>query len=435
MKIYKHGTFWCIINLGNKHTKEGAMNEKLELRKLLIYAISVYRIPQKIKGMTDKRKRKGIPFFNLIMPVFMALLLQYESFHTFFSAPESMGRRFGNFIRGRIPKVDAVRDALALLEADEVGDLLDSIVEKTYRNAVFRSGTIGGYTAAAVDGVELFSSTKKSCRKCLTRKNKAGQTEYFHRSVVCASIGHSPHVALGQEMLTPRDGGEKDEGELTGGKRLVRDLHRKFGHFADVIVADALYLNAPFLNTVLDCHMDAVIRLKDEERLIYKDAKGLFEKGEGRKDGFRRGRKRIEAWDTSGFEMEGVTVPLRVVRFCEHEEKKDGTEEVHWVWLVTTSDVVPYEILWKMMHKRWDIEENVFHQLKTYYYAKHCYCHAGVEAVFLLTLVAFNIRELYLYRRIHWFKGSRVTRKSVTRIFRDDLLVENYCSLLYQEGG
>ena len=99
------------------------------------------------------------------------------------------------------------------------------------------------------------------------------------------------------------------------------------------------------------------------------------------------------------------------------------------MWLVTTSDVVPYEILWKMMHKRWDIEENVFHQLKTYYYAKHCYCHAGVEAVFLLTLVAFNIRELYLYRRIHWFKGSGVTRKSVTRIFRDDLLVENYCSL------
>lgn len=61
MKIYKHGTFWCIINLGNKHTKEGAMNEKLELRKLLIYAISVYRIPQKIKGMTDKKEKKRDP--------------------------------------------------------------------------------------------------------------------------------------------------------------------------------------------------------------------------------------------------------------------------------------------------------------------------------------------------------------------------------------
>ncbi len=52
-----------------------------------------------------------------------------------------------------------------------------------------------------------------------------------------------------------------------------------------MIVADALYLNAPFLNTVLDCHMDAVIRLKDEERLIYKDAKGLFEKGKGERTG------------------------------------------------------------------------------------------------------------------------------------------------------
>ena len=47
-------------------------------------------------------------------------------------------------------------------------------------------------------------------------------------------------MILGQEMLKSRDGAEKDEGELTGGKRLVRDLHRKFGHFADVIVADAL---------------------------------------------------------------------------------------------------------------------------------------------------------------------------------------------------
>ena len=30
-----------------------------------------------------------------------------------------------------------------------------------------------------------------------------------------------PHVILGQEMLKSRDGVEKDEGELTGGKRLI----------------------------------------------------------------------------------------------------------------------------------------------------------------------------------------------------------------------
>jgi len=88
-----------------------------------------------------------------------------------------------------------------------------------------------------------------------------------------------------------------------------------------------------------------------------------------------------------------------------------------------------------MMHKRWDIEENVFHQLKTYYHAKHGYRHAEVKVVFLLTRIAFNIRELYLYRRIQGFEKSRMTGKSATRIFRDDLLVENYCSLLYEESG
>ena len=74
---------------------------------------------------------------------------------------------------------------------------------------------------AGIDEVELFSSTKKSCPDCLTRKNRAGEMEYFHRSVVCMTVGKALHVILGQEMLKPRDGAEKDEGELTGGKRLI----------------------------------------------------------------------------------------------------------------------------------------------------------------------------------------------------------------------
>ena len=51
-------------------------------------------------------------------------------------------------------------------------------------------------------------------------------------------IGKSPHVILGQEMLKPRDGSGKDEGELTGGKRLIERLKKRHGHFADVIVAE-----------------------------------------------------------------------------------------------------------------------------------------------------------------------------------------------------
>ena len=395
---------------------------------------SVYKIPQKIKTLTDYRKRSSIPLFNIVMPVLLLLALQYESFHTFFSAPESMSKRLKNCIRGRIPKTDAVRDLLSAVDPEEIRSIHEETVDKMKQNRVFREGTIGGYTVVGIDGVELFSSTKKSCPGCLTRKNRAGETEYFHRSVVCMTVGKPPYIILGHEMLKPRDGAEKDEGELTGGKRLIRRLRQRHGHFADVVVADSLYLNAPFINTIKENGFEAVIRLKDERRLIFRDAEGLFEQGKGRKEPFRKGKKEIEAWDLCGFEMEGVPHRLRVVRYHETWEEK-GREESRWMWLVTTLEAADYRILWEMMNRRWDIEENGFHQLKTYYHAKHCYCHTAVEVVFSLMVIGFNMRELYLYRRIKGFVGSGVTRKSVSRIFRDDLLVCDMKKILYEEGG
>ncbi|MFR2713660.1 MAG: transposase [Pilosibacter sp.] len=149
------------------------------------------------------------------------------------------------------------------------------------------------------------------------------------------TVGKAPHVILGQEMLKPRDGAEKDEGELTGGKRLIKRLRQRHVHFADVIVADALYLNAPFINTVKENGLDAVIRLKDEKRLIFQDAEGLFNQGKGKKKSFQHGKKTIEVWDLSKFEMENCPYRLRVVRYHESWQE-NGKEAERWIWLVTT---------------------------------------------------------------------------------------------------
>lgn len=417
-----------------KNMKEGVPNDKLVLKKLLTYIKSVYKIPQKVKSLTDNRQRKSIPFFNLIMPVFLGMLLQYESFHAFFSSPEDMHQRLRHCIKGRIPKVDAVREGVSQVSVCELGAIHDSVIDKVYSDKVLRGGTIGGYVTAAIDGVELLCSTKKYSPDCLVRKNVSGQKESFIRSVVCCTVGDDPHLILGQEMLRPRDGAAKDEGELTGGKRLIRELYQKHHHFADVIVADALYLNAPFINTVLECHMDAVIRLKDETRNICKDAEGLFQAGEGSQPGFVRenGRVRIEAWDISDFHMDGISRPVRVLKYVERHRKGDK-EEVRKMWVVTTLEQTEYQTIWKMMHKRWDIEENGFHQLKTYYHASHCFCLKGAEAVFLLMVLAFNMRELYLFRRLHHFREWKISRKSATKKFCDDLQMNDYRKLIYND--
>ena len=70
------------------------------------------------------------------------------------------------------------------------------------------------------------------------------------------TVGKSPHVFFGQEMLKPRDGSE------------------------------------------------TVIRLKDERRLLFQDAESMFQRDEGRKRSFRKGKKSIEVWDLSGFEID-----------------------------------------------------------------------------------------------------------------------------------
>ena len=322
---------------------------------------SVYKIPQKIKCLTDERKRKSIPLFNIVMPVLLFLMLQYESFHTIFSAPESMSKRLKNCISGRIPKVDAVRDLLSRINPDEIRSIHEEMIDIIKRNRVFREGTIGG-------------------------------------------------------------------------KRLIERLKKRHGHFADVIVADALYLNAPFINTLKENGLEWVIRLKDERRMIFQDAERLFKQDEGKKASFWKGKKKIEVWDLSGFKMEGCPYKLRVVRYHEQWEE-NGKETERFMWLVTTLEAADYRVLWEMMHRRWDIEENGFHQLKTYYHAKHCYCRDAVETIFNLISIGFNVRELYLYRRSRNFAGSGISRKSINRIFCDDLLTEKVKQILCEKGG
>ncbi|MBS5123790.1 MAG: hypothetical protein ACLTGB_10460 [Blautia caecimuris] len=52
-------------------------------------------------------------------------------------------------------------------------------------------------------------------------------------------------------------------------------------------MADALYLNAPFINTLKENGLEGVIRLKDERRRLFQDAEGLFYRWEGRKKLFQ----------------------------------------------------------------------------------------------------------------------------------------------------
>lgn len=109
---------------------------------------------------------------------------------------------------------------------------------------------------------------------------------------------------------------------------MIEQLKKRHGHFADVIVADALYLNAPFINTLKENGLEGVIRLKDERRMIFR-MQSVCSNRMREKGIFLEREKKIEVWDLSGFKMEGCPYKLRVVRYHEQWEEMERNRAFH----------------------------------------------------------------------------------------------------------
>ena len=95
-------------------------------------------------------------------------------------------------------------------------------------------------------------------------------TEYYHQGVVCHLIGQSIALVLDVELLRP------GEGEETAAKRLLERVFADYPRFFDIVVGDALYFDAPFINFCLDRHKHVIVTAKGEHRLLVQDAQGLF---------------------------------------------------------------------------------------------------------------------------------------------------------------
>lgn len=101
---------------------------------------------------------------------------------------------------------------------------------------------------------------------------------YAHKAVVAMVIEREINYVLNETFLNVKDEKKvidkktyedkvvaKSEGEFTGAIKLVPQLP----NWVNVIVADALYFNAPFIKGVLRTSKQAVIRLKDTTSNVY----------------------------------------------------------------------------------------------------------------------------------------------------------------------
>jgi Transposase DDE domain len=376
------------------------------MARFCAYVEKLFGLGSQLGKLTDKRTSPQIPTAAAFAGVFTLFATRRGSLNGL-EQDLRIPARLRGIVGARVPSVDSIGRIYELMHSQPLRQMLCDIAHQLKRNKALRS--CEGWYVAAVDGHEFFSSRKRCCPQCQTRTLTVGGkpvTEYFHQGVVCHLIGQDLALVLDVELLRP------SEGEETAAKRLLERVFTHYPRFFDVVAADALYFDAPFINFCLDHHKHVIVTAKGENRLLVQDAEGLFahqQPGQWIDD---HGKRTVQFWDEEGFtSCAGVERPLRFLRTQETVRKQERiarqwheTEQTTtWSWATTLPKTqLSTRGLWRCGHARWDIENDCFNTLATHWGLDHCFKHAAIAIVnFLLTsFIVYALLQSFWQRNL-----------------------------------
>ena len=315
------------------------------LRRLLHYAEKVYGLRDSLlAAVGDTRPRPRIPtrvVLQSVLVLFWTRLGSLNALETLAPAPfwkQWLGRE--------MPSADTLGRVYSRLDAAAVRAAIHHVYERLKRNKALPG--IGGLGVAVLDGHESHASYRRCCRGCLKRtvqRRDGEQLQYYHRpshtavALRCAPRLRTAATVARRRAATARRGRDGRGAPFAGASS--RDLSASL---ADVVLADALYATAPFINFLLGHGKDAVIVLKDERRNLYQDVQGLWPTTAPQRGDYQ-GRD-CQWWDHEGLvSWPQVQQPLRVVRSVESWQQYsqlDSQPHPHhseWVWVTTLSSL------------------------------------------------------------------------------------------------
>ena len=349
------------------------------LRRLLHYAEKVYGLRDSLlAAVGDTRPRPRIPtrvVLQSVLVLFWTRLGSLNALETLAPAPfwkQWLGRE--------MPSADTLGRVYSRLDAAAVRAAIHHVYERLKRNKALPG--IGGLGVAVLDGHESHASYRRCCRGCLKRtvqRRDGQQVQYYHRQVTLLLLSDAPPGSEPLRLLLDAEPQRPGEDEMAAAHRLLARVLETYPRAFDVVLADALYATAPFINFLLGHGKDAVIVLKDERRNLYQDVQGLWPTTAPQRGDYQ-GRD-CQWWDHEGLvSWPQVQQPLRVVRSVESWQQYsqlDSQPHPHhseWVWVTTLSSLqVRTAPVVRLGHQRWDIENQGFNELVNGWHADHVY--------------------------------------------------------------
>ena len=403
------------------------------LSQIVSYARRVYDLCERLAAVRDEREAPRTAAPRVAASVLFTGLLRIRSFNAL--EPKLSEKPFLRLVGAsaksdRLCSADTLSRALRVMDAGTVRSLSVGIVRQAERNKVFREGWYWTLRYVAVDGWEPIRSFARHCEECLVRhvkvKSRHGELreveQYYHRYAVAMLIDKRFDLALDIEPVLPQDlriepagNADRDEGELTAGKRLLRRVKGTFP-WLDVVVADSLYANGPFLTLVKELRMGAVIIARKEGDEPLKEALRLWGDEEPQ-EVVEQGDERVELWDCEDVStLDTYKGPIRVVRGRVTDRKQPAATRREWCMVVTgCATKLPADKVLAVGRSRWHIENTGFHQWSSRWRFTHVFTHnaKGILALYWLFFAAYNLLTLFLYLQLKSYgrdRGRDVTR-------------------------
>ena len=348
---------------------------------------------------TVSDQRKG-PHFQTAVILKCALGMFWARLGSLNAFENTASSRFWRqWLANAVPSADTIGRVFGTADTTALRKSLCRIYSRLKRNKAMAK--LWGLTVAILDGHETHVSYRRHCLGCLQRTihTQAGdRIQYYHRNVTLMLVTDKLCLLLDVEAQRP------GEDEVAAAVRLLERALAAYPRAFQVILADALYAEAPFVNFLWNHRKYFVTVLKDERRDIYEDARALFELQPGQAGRYRS--RTCLWWDVSDLtSWVRADMPLRAVRSREtYWIKRQATKELvqettEWIWLTNLqTSMASTASLVHLGHARWDIENYGFNELVNGWHADHVYRHdpIAIEALYLTVFLAFNLFHAFL---------------------------------------
>ena len=321
----------------------------------------------------------------------------------------SEARFWKRWLEGSPTSADTLGRVQAKVDVGQLREGLHQVYTRLKRNKALPLNL--GLDVAVLDGHEQHASYRRHCSGCRQRTiktEKGERIQYYHRQVTLMLLpgerpGHKPlRLLLDCEPMRPK------EDEVATAMRLLIRVLARYPRAFDLVLADALYATAPFLNFLLDRGKHALVVLKDDRRNLYQDVAGLLALVPPQLA--QRRNRDCQWWDFPDLvSWPEVKSPLRVVRSLEtysvHRQLDDtiSQETSDWIWVTTLPcQQAPTVRIVSWGHQRWDIENFGFNELVHGWQADHIYKYDpnAIEAFLLLVFLAYNTFHAFLSRNL-----------------------------------